>query len=363
MDKRQSPTPSCSSADEALFELIGVSELTTNEDTKESSSDHKPSVEVIIPPDHCLRPDISHPPFFLLLRNALSSSQCSYIIDRGYKVSNDGGRHFGPCYVKEASHVDSSMRVQLDKPNHHKVCVFKDEMILTWLRRFVQEMAGDYIRKWWPSSITYTINPRLRLLRYDAADNDVFLPHYDATTTMTQNGQPLESKLTILCYLNSDFIGGETLFLNGLHPDHAFVSITPEVGQVVMFNHELYHSSNVLQYDRTLNIQQPNRRSAVITGGTKFVLRSDVMFEQQSSAEVLSYSNGVMDTEPTEVALLSTILANYSNSQQETVLDIFGDVPTRVFLVPGREKLSCMLTDLGFADCDRFLDACEASLE
>jgi hypothetical protein len=399
-----SPALSRSSADEALFELLGLTELSTLEDCCSpfafaSTQPGIPDVEALAPPKNCLRPDASlndNTAILLLIKNALSPSQCSHIIERGYHATNDGGAHFGPRYVKEAaSTTDASLKVKLGKPNHHKVCVFEDDTILTWLRRLVAEKAHAQITDWQCSSHAtqkrnsntcgndvappqhYIINPRLRLLRYDGIDEDVFLPHYDATTTMTvtdanHGAQCYESQLTILCYLNADFVGGETLFLDSLHPTNTFLTVTPQTGHIVIFNHELYHASSRLVIDETIQVQRPLFQAKVVPGGTKFVLRSDVMFATSGTETVppavalpsarcvaclpLGY-NGVT------VATVADIVQQTNCSQ--TTMDALSDfmnVAIRTFLVPGREKLTVMLRDLGVdhEECQRFLQGCEA---
>jgi hypothetical protein len=353
-----------------------------------------PEVEALAPPKNCLRPDATlHDDAAILLRikSALSSSQCSHIIERGYQATNDGGVHFGPNYVEEATTEDASLKVRLRKPNHHKVCVFKDDTILTWLRRLVAKKAHAHISAWLSivhqcsrddepyvaPPIDYIINPRLRLLRYDAIDDDDFLPHYDATTTTTitnpQLGTPCfyESKLTILCHLNADFVGGETLFLDSLQPS-TYLTIAPLTGQVVIFNHELYHASSRLRVDETVEVQRPLLQGKVIAGGTKFVLRSDVMFAVSGigdNAKSLSLSDGPLDAGPGRIHRIAVVtVADIVQQTQcsQTTIDALSDfmgVAVRTFLVPGREKLTSMLRDLGVHDeeCQMVLQSCELS--
>lgn len=382
-----SPPNSYSSADDALFELLGLTELSTIEDCHRSpSSSALPSnedavaVTALTPPTNCLRPDATLSSAILLrIENALTPSQCSYIIERGYQATNDGGEHFGPTYVAEATHTHSaSLKVKLSKPNHHKVCVFKDDTILTWLRRFVMEKTQPHIVEWFREKynegmappfdcapVDYIINPRLRLLRYDAIEDDVFLPHYDATTTtINAQGTHYESKLTILCYLNAAFSGGETLFLDSLNPSN-LLAVTPSTGQVVVFNHELFHASSQLQYDKTIAVQRP-LNAKVIAGGTKFVLRSDVMFHVGNKPDIRKIHHPfVAPGESHCIAETVADIVQQTNCNQSTVdaLSDFLNVAVRTFLVPGREKLTSMLGDLGVdgEECIMFLEACEKS--
>jgi hypothetical protein len=111
-------------------------------------------------------------------------------------------------------------------------------------------------------------------LQYDAIDNDVFKPHFDATTKVHN----LTSLLTVLIYLNDgngiDFDGGETYYLdhhtsnprsntdnNNYSSSASSTKIIPETGTAVVFEHGLFHSS------------------APLTFGRKHVLRTDILFE------------------------------------------------------------------------------------
>jgi len=368
-DTTSSPTLSCSSADEALYELLGVDKLSLEqEDECNVQPQPQNTVSYLTPPASCQRPHTPHDSLLLLCPQALSSWQCQYIIKKGYQATNDGGAHYGPRYVKEAAQSHGSASddavVKLQKPNHHKVCVFMDNMILTWLECVIQKQFDEYIREWNISeNKQYMVNPRLRLLRYDAADEDVFLSHYDATTTTTLKGVEYESKLTILLYLNADFCDGETAFLNSLNPSD-FLNITPTTGQVVVFNHELYHASRELQYNGDFVVDG-------IEGGTKFVLRSDVLFEKEAE-EDLCTSTSLLEMPTSDVVevKVADILSGMNDNDNDDLTKIldeldFLNVSVNSFLVPGRCNLIRMLADLGARreECDVFLASCEASLE
>ncbi len=106
------------------------------------------------------------------------------------------------------------------------------------------------------------LNPQLRVLRYDIADNNVFEPHFDAVSNMADAIS--SSLLTVLVNLNDgggrDFDGGETPFLDH---DVVFASrrdgssavvdacltttttntttVAPEAGRAIVFKHGLFH--------------------------------------------------------------------------------------------------------------------------
>jgi hypothetical protein len=319
-----------------------------------------PTFSLLIPPPHCLRPHTCHAA--LLMETSpqlLSASQCSYVIyNLGYHTTNNGGKTHGPNYVKAAQHQNTT--VELLQPNHHKVCVFTSDLVLKWIQQaFVRAGIDHYLKQ--THNVNYRINPRLRLLRYDARDDDVFLPHYDATTTCAG----YESKLTILLYLNSGggvhFGGGNTLFLNAMQPCDDRVEIVPELGKFVVFHHELYHASQALRFDNDLVCDN-------VRGGTKFVLRSDVMFPVLADTTAMSPpATTTTTTTTTEEDLSSSpfALAVPTTFSVATVQDILGDfnndkqlsdvlqqldmdrLPITTLMVPGAAAVETVLVDLG----------------
>jgi len=93
------------------------------------------------------------------------------------------------------------------------------------------------------------LNERFRGYRYTPGQR--FAPHYDGA--FVRNAQE-ESLLTVLVYLDDGCAGGETNFLD------FDVTVRPAKGAVVWFQHMLLHEG------------------AEVRSGTKYVLRSDVMY-------------------------------------------------------------------------------------
>lgn len=91
----------------------------------------------------------------------------------------------------------------------------------------------------------------LRFYRYGPGQK--FKRHIDGRVV---DGE-LESRLTFMVYLNDDFEGGETKFND--------VTIVPEMGKALLFIHEQKHESTE------------------IVSGTKYVLRSDVLYSAATS--------------------------------------------------------------------------------
>ena len=91
------------------------------------------------------------------------------------------------------------------------------------------------------------INECFRFYRYEVGQQ--FAGHTDGSFRR-ENG--VESRLTVLIYLNDNFTGGETAFQD--------LVVTPRQGMALVFRHELFHEAKPVTRDK------------------KYVLRSDVMF-------------------------------------------------------------------------------------
>lgn len=94
------------------------------------------------------------------------------------------------------------------------------------------------------------LNEQFRFYKYES--NQRFKRHIDGRFKRSEQE---ESRITFMIYLNDDFTGGATAFDQ--------LSITPKTGMALCFIHEQKHEgSPVLE-------------------GTKYVLRSDVMYRRE----------------------------------------------------------------------------------
>ena len=209
------------------------------------------------------------------IHDFLDAAECRYLIRL---ASAPSSRVTGFRYVAEASHTDdrgATHVVKLREASRHKLSVLEHpptvDSLWTRMEPAIMPRIGSFVRDV-GCGPPVGLNPRLRVLRYDADDGDVFDPHFDATTRA--DGGRTTSLLTVLIYLNDgggrDFDGGETRFVDhavsrpgggGIDPRERATEIAPEAGKVVLFEHELFHSS------------------APLVSGTKYVLRTDVLFE------------------------------------------------------------------------------------
>jgi predicted 2-oxoglutarate/Fe(II)-dependent dioxygenase YbiX len=93
------------------------------------------------------------------------------------------------------------------------------------------------------------VNERFRCYRY--TPGQYFAPHFDGAFVRNHHERSL---LTFMIYLNEGFDGGGTAFLDD---DRLIV---PRTGAALLFQHRLLHEG------------------CVLVAGTKYVLRTDVMY-------------------------------------------------------------------------------------
>lgn len=138
-------------------------------------------------------------------------------------------------------------QIRKDIRNNSRVIV-DDEILAFEIWQTVREHLPKVIN----GRVALGLNERFRFYRYEPGQK--FAYHMDGYFRR-DNGE--QSMLTFMIYLNEEFEGGATTFMNG---DNTIVK--PETGMVLAFNHTLFHEgSEVLR-------------------GRKYVLRSDVMFSR-----------------------------------------------------------------------------------
>jgi prolyl 4-hydroxylase len=136
-------------------------------------------------------------------------------------------------------------RVHADTRNNDRV-IFDDlELAQTLLNR-IQEKAPKEIH----GKSFVGINERFRCYRYKPGMR--FAPHTDGSFHRDELEQSFYS---FLVYLNDEFEGGNTTFLT--EPE---VSIKPEIGMGLLFQHPIIHEGSV------------------VTKGIKYVVRTDLMY-------------------------------------------------------------------------------------
>ena len=139
-------------------------------------------------------------------------------------------------------------RIRTEVRNNDRVIFDDVELAYTLLNR-VREKAPKEIH----GKSFVGINERFRCYRYKPGMR--FAPHADGSFHRDEIEQSFYS---FLVYLNDEFEGGHTTFLT--EPE---VSIKPEIGMGLLFQHPIIHEG------------------CVVTKGIKYVARTDLMYRTE----------------------------------------------------------------------------------
>lgn len=147
------------------------------------------------------------------------------------------------------------------------------------------------------------LNRRWRFYRYCAGNKENFAPHIDAgfkPSSLSKDGSTLiwdstqsnkndeypidtVSRMTVLIYLNNDFVGGHTKFYSPeieSTGDEVIASIKPKAGTVLLFPQAV--GEEAVDYARR---HWPLHEGSPVSTGNrpKYVIRSDVLFSKARS--------------------------------------------------------------------------------
>eukprot|EP00557_Chaetoceros_sp_GSL56_P011165 CAMPEP_0176481466 /NCGR_PEP_ID=MMETSP0200_2-20121128/2840_1 /TAXON_ID=947934 /ORGANISM="Chaetoceros sp., Strain GSL56" /LENGTH=471 /DNA_ID=CAMNT_0017877683 /DNA_START=1154 /DNA_END=2569 /DNA_ORIENTATION=+ len=344
-----------------------------------------------IPPSSCLA---------LVLEDVLTQSQCNFLIQKASNTSSSSRSSFR--YIYEATHKapdGSTYTVEIQNPNPHKLAAIdtfhrphkkhdNGWVSLSTLSDVATQIMDELYMKIYttlkshPSFVSFQerllagnmqgLNPRMRILKYDAEDNDRFDAHFDATTfvpSVDGSGSQRQSLITVLLYLNDgggkDFEGGETVYLDwdatatatatasvrdyrGMSKhktdSQKIVKVVPKAGSVVVFEHDLFHSG------------------APLTRGTKYIMRTDILFSElavdQEEARMQGIENintKIDDKENgcSKLLLVSDICEKLDLSKDVCSIlndmDLYGNT-CEAFLAPGITVVKSMLVDGGMTE-------------
>ncbi len=166
--------------------------------------------------------------------DVLSAAECSELMAR----IDAGGPTAAPVTTSKG------MVMRPDIRNNERV-MFDDAALATSLFLRVKSTVPLKVLKRAPIGA----NERLRCYRYRPGQR--FAPHFDGSFRRSDTE---ESELTLIVYLNDDFEGGDTAFLDFTH------RVRPKRGSALLFFHRLLHEG------------------CTVVSGTKYVVRSDVMY-------------------------------------------------------------------------------------
>jgi predicted 2-oxoglutarate/Fe(II)-dependent dioxygenase YbiX len=170
------------------------------------------------------------------LPQVFSGADCARFIQQAE------GFGFEPATIN----TETGVRFESEVRNNDRVIFDSFELALE-----VWEHVALHLPPVWTARGLAGLNERFRFYRYTAAQK--FDWHVDGPFQRS-NGE--RSQLTLLIYLSDDYEGGATTF----DVDGTLKDVRGDQGDVVVFPHRLRH------------------RGSVVTAGTKYMLRTDVMY-------------------------------------------------------------------------------------
>jgi predicted 2-oxoglutarate/Fe(II)-dependent dioxygenase YbiX len=177
------------------------------------------------------------------ISGVMTAKECQELIERAEAIG------FSAASVK----TSSGQRMMTNIRNNDRVNLHDVELANTMWQRVSRLLPVL------DSCKPVSVDPNLRFYRYDPGQQ--FKRHKDGSVT---NDLGEVSKLSYLIYLNDDYAGGSTTFLefrdvDGVREKREFV-ISPKAGSALLFLHERWHEGTS------------------VSCGTKYVLRSDVFY-------------------------------------------------------------------------------------
>lgn len=186
--------------------------------------------------------------FAFLLYNVFGSEECDDLI----KLSEDCG------YTESLLNIGDRQDVLIEsfKGNSRLLLIDDQEFVKSLLHRI-----SSYI----PGLKLFGINERLRFSRYESGDK--FRPHNDDSYCRPDNSTA--TLITLQIYLNQNFVGGETSFLD-MCDNTECVPVKPITGMVLVMDHRISHEESV------------------VNSGRKYTIRTDVLYTSENPTTILN---------------------------------------------------------------------------
>ena len=240
---------------------------------------------------------INQGPAFML-DNVLSKDTCERLIrdceNVGFVDFNSGKNNHSAMQVLVSSELAELVGQRLSR--------FVDVFQVEERRREMLEGCGMTVDQEDVRLVYAGLNRRWRIYRYDPDGEKTFAPHVDAgfpPSGLSQSGEELVwdasdpngdlvvSRLTVLMYLNDDFVGGKTNFFepHNRSPEQnidfrgirKIAAVRPVAGSCLVFPQAV--GGDATQYAR--KFWPLHEGSPVVSGRPKYVIRSDILFAEQ----------------------------------------------------------------------------------
>ena len=179
-------------------------------------------------------------PFIFEIPNILTEAECRQWIDRIRSTGTE------PATINTTHGVEINAQIR----NNRRV-IFDDA---EWANDLFDRVRGR-IPQEIHGMILAGVNERLRCYEYLTGHR--FAPHSDGAFIRNEDER---SWYTYIIYLNEGFEGGETIFF--VEPE---VVIRPRAGAGLFFQHPIIHEG------------------AMVTSGTKYAVRTDLIYKKQAN--------------------------------------------------------------------------------
>ncbi len=173
-------------------------------------------------------------PLHFTVDGILSPAECAALIER-IEAARPA---LAPITTARGFVVDTETR------NNSRVIFDDPELAALLYERVAPHVPADAM-----GMRAVSANERLRCYKYEVGQ--WFKPHYDGAF---QRSRTERSLYTYMVYLNDDFEGGETAFLD------LQVAVQPKPGRALLFQHHLLHEG------------------CEVRRGIKYAVRSDIMY-------------------------------------------------------------------------------------
>lgn len=183
--------------------------------------------------------------FYLHLSSVFESQYCSQLINKAI----DSG------FNRAEVNVYGKTKMREDIRNNSRL-MWESQELAKELEYKIKQAAVNNYPEIFNNKKTIGLGDYFRMYRYELGE--YFKPHKDGSVDKDNSN----SFITVLVYLNNTD-GGETILMpEGFSQKDKWIKITPKVGDVLLFQHDCWHSGEQVK------------------SGEKYVLRTDIFYEK-----------------------------------------------------------------------------------